>query len=107
MNFESELEKGIFVVGRCTKCNKINWPPSDFCSKCFGDLQYNPIQQPGTLVEWSAKDNKTFGIVEFENAIRIIGTITNHTSLKPGQKMRISNCGFDDSPKFTFSPDSS
>lgn len=105
MNFESELKKGSFVVGRCTKCNNGSWPPSDFCTKCFGSLQYSPIKQPGILIEWSSKEDKIFGIVEFENTIRVIGTITNHIDLKPGQKMKITSCGFDGSPKFTFSPD--
>lgn len=104
MSFESELKKGRFMVGQCIKCHNVNWPPNDFCTKCFADLQWRPIKEPGTLIEWSSKDGQAFGIVEFEN-IRVIGILNDH-ELRPGQKMRISSCGFDDSPKFTFSPDS-
>lgn len=107
MNFESELKNGRLVVGRCTKCHNTNWPPSDFCSKCFGDLEYGPIKQPGILIEWSSKENQAFGIVEFENSIRLIGTLTDQVTLRIGQKMKITNCGFDNTPRFTFSPDSS
>jgi hypothetical protein len=52
-------------------------------------------------VEWSAKDNKLFCLVEFEKAIRVIGIISGGEP-KPGQKIRISSCGFDNSPKLVF-----
>lgn len=106
MNFESELKEGRFVVGRCIKCHNTNWPPSDFCSKCFGELTWSQIREPGILIEWSVKDGQTFGIVKFEDTIKVIGTIT-HSDLQIGQKLRVVNCAFDGSPKFTFSPDSS
>lgn len=100
--FEAELKKGRFVVGECSKCKKITWPPNDFCSYCFGNLSWRNVKEPGILVEYSAKDNKRFCIAEFENTIRIMGMISNNTEPKPGQRIRIISCGFDDSPKFIF-----
>jgi uncharacterized OB-fold protein len=104
MIFESELKNGKFVVGQCIKCRNTNWPPNNFCNNCFGDLTWRQIKEPGILIEWSSKNNQIFGIVEFENSIRVIGTITNDTNLKTGEKMTISNCGFSETPKFTFAP---
>ncbi|NDB63740.1 MAG: hypothetical protein EB150_05390 [Nitrososphaeria archaeon] len=100
LNFESELKQGRFTVGKCTKCHNTNWPPSEYCSKCFGELSYSPVKEPGIVIEWSSKDGQTFGIVEFEG-IRVMGAIQG--TPKQGQKAKITNCTFDGSPKFTFS----
>lgn len=100
--FESELKRGRFVVGECTKCKKITWPPNDFCSSCFESLSWREIKEPGTLIEYSAKDKQRFCMVEFENAIRIIGTLPGNSEPEPGQKIRIVSCGFDGAPKITF-----
>jgi len=102
LNFESELKQGRFVVGECAKCNKICWPPSEFCSNCFGTLNARPIKEPGVLLEWSAKDGKIFGIIEFEKSVRVIGIISGNNH-KQGEPMKIASCGFDVTPKFTFS----
>jgi hypothetical protein len=102
--FESELKKGRFVVGECPKCQKITWPPNDFCNKCFGKLDWRLIKEPGILVEWSSKEGRRFCIAEFEGTIRIMGTIPTDSEPKPGQKLRIVSCGFDDSPKLAFEP---
>ena len=100
--FESELKKGRFVVGQCTKCQKTMWPPNDFCGFCFGVLSWRAIKEPGVLVEYSAKDGKIFAMAEFEGSIRVMGIIANDIDLKPGQKIRVASCGFDAMPKFTF-----
>jgi hypothetical protein len=102
LSFESELKQGRFIVGECTKCHKINWPPSQYCNNCFGELKTRPIREPGILLEWSSKDDKIFGIVEFEKSIRVIGVISQSSVHKPGETMRIVSCGFDGTPKFTF-----
>ena len=38
MSFESDLSKGIFSIPECRSCNKIIWPPSEFCNQCFGTV---------------------------------------------------------------------
>ncbi|MEW6043532.1 MAG: zinc ribbon domain-containing protein [Thermoproteota archaeon] len=100
--FESELKRGKFLVGHCAKCDKITWPPNDFCSFCFGELSWRQIREPGILVEHSGKDGKQFCIVEFEGVVKVMGTVSNATALRPGQKIRLLSCDFDGSPKFTF-----
>lgn len=104
MSFESELKQGRFVVGECIKCNKTSWPPSQYCNNCFGELKTRPVKEPGMLLEWSSKDNKTFGIVEFEKSIRVMGIISGNYEHNPGEALRIVSCGFDGTPKFTFAP---
>lgn len=99
--FESEMKKGRFLVGECGKCCKITWPPSEFCSTCFGNLSWRPIIDHGTLIETSSKDGKVFGIAEFEGAVRVIGTILNGQNAEQGQKVKISKCAFDKSPIIT------
>jgi len=100
--FESELKKGRFVVGECSKCQKITWPPNNFCSYCFGSLSWRDIKEPGTIIEYSTRNNEVFCMAEFENVVRIMGIISNNTQPKHGQKIRIQSCGFDDSPRIKF-----
>jgi uncharacterized OB-fold protein len=101
--FETELKKGRFVVSECTKCHKVTWPPNDFCRFCFGDISWRDVKEPGILVEYSAKNGQRFCIAEFEEIVRIVGTIPEDTGLKPGKKIRIAKCGFDSTPQFVFS----
>ncbi len=101
MNFESELKKGRFTVGECVKCHRVSWPPSESCSNCFGELVWRQVKDPGIIIECSATDGKAFAMVEFEGKIRILGTIPEK-NLEPGQKVKITGCGFDQTPKFTF-----
>jgi hypothetical protein len=101
LSFESELKQGRFIVGECTKCHKTRWPPGQYCNNCFGELKTRPIKEPGILLEWSAKDNNTFGIVEFEKSVRVIGVISGKEH-KIGETVRVISCGFDGTPKFTF-----
>lgn len=100
--FETELRNGRFFVGHCPKCDKITWPPNDFCSLCFGDLSWRPLKGPGTLIEHSAKDGKQFCVAEFEGVVRVMGAISNASTLKLGQKIRLASCGFNGTPKFIF-----
>lgn len=101
MNFESELKKGRFVVGECTKCHRTSWPPNESCSKCFGELVWRQVKEPGIIVECSTIDDKVFAMAEFEGMIRVLGS-TSEKNLEPGQKVKIANCGFDQTPRFTF-----
>lgn len=100
--FESTLKKGKFVVGECPKCQKITWPPNDFCSICFESLSWRNVREPGILIEYSTKDDRRFGIVEFEKTVRVMGVLTGNFEPKPGQKIRITSCDFDGVPKITF-----
>jgi len=36
--FETELKAGNFVTSECSYCNRIVWPPSDYCDNCFKDV---------------------------------------------------------------------
>lgn len=103
MSFESELKKGRFSIGECTKCQKITWPPNDFCNSCFGSLVWRKVREPGTLLEHSTNDGKIFCMVEFEGIIRVMGVISGRP--KTGQKVKIVSCGFDGSPSFSFIPE--
>ncbi|MGQ0606667.1 MAG: Zn-ribbon domain-containing OB-fold protein [Candidatus Nitrosotenuis sp.] len=102
MNFESELKKGKFVVGECAKCHKVSWPPNESCNRCFGGLTWRAVKEPGTIIEWSAKDDVMFCMTEFEESVRVLGIISGNNDLKPGQKVKIASCDFDETPKFTF-----
>ncbi|TBR12269.1 MAG: hypothetical protein EPO62_00455 [Candidatus Nitrosotenuis sp.] len=105
MIFEAELKNGRFVVPECPKCQKLVWPPSDSCTRCFGNTVWRTADEPGTLVEYSAKDGKLFCMVEFENSIRVMGALECDKAPAVGQKVRVLSCGFDNSPRFTFSPE--
>lgn len=103
--FESELKNGRFVIPECPKCQKAVWPPSESCTRCFGNVVWHTVNDPGTLIEYSSKDGKMFCIAEFENAVRIMGALDCDKTPVIGQKIKVSSCGFDNSPKFTFAPE--
>ena len=90
--FETELKKGNFLIGECPSCKIVIWPPSEFCSKCFGNITWRNSENVGELVEFSKKEDTYFGIVEFENKIRIIGTLKSKNEPKIGQKTKLDNC---------------
>ncbi len=96
--FESELERGNFVTSECSNCKEIVWPPSDFCSKCLGNVKWRDVLKNGKLLEFSIKDGKIFGIAEFENKIRVISTLKSSEIGEPkiGQDLILENCGFKD-----------
>ena len=91
--FESELKHGRFVVSECPKCKIIVWPPSNFCNKCFEEVTWRNSLSTGKLLEFSKKDSNSFGIAEFEEKIRIIGTLkTKNKEPKIGQKVKLESC---------------
>jgi len=101
--FKSELKKGNFVCSECVKCNKLVWPPSDFCNRCFHDVIWRQVSVNGRLVEFSEKDSNIFCIGEFENTIRVMGTLkANVGDIKIGQEIKLAKCGFNGHEKFIF-----
>jgi hypothetical protein len=95
MNFESELEKGNFIVAECTHCKKIVWPASEFCNQCFGEVSWRKGSYEGKIIEFSKQDTNYFCLVEIENSIKIIGTILSGIP-NTGQRVKIEKCGIKD-----------
>lgn len=101
--FEDELRLGNFMCSKCTKCIHWVWPPSDFCNRCFSDVIWAQVPKHAKLVEVSRKDGTNFCIAEFENSIRVIGTIHESTSNPvPGQNLTLDHCTYDKTPRFIF-----
>ena len=90
--FETELKKGNFIIGECPNCKIVIWPPSEYCSKCFGNIEWRNSINVGELIEFSRKDDSYFGIAEFEKKIRIMGTIKSKDIPKIGQKTKLEKC---------------
>ena len=91
--FEEELKHGRFVISECSKCKKIVWPPSNYCNKCFEEVNWRNTLTTGKLIEFSKKENTYFGLAEFEEKIRIIGTIkSGKNEPKEGQKVKLESC---------------
>jgi uncharacterized protein len=101
--FENELKNGKFVCSECYKCNKLVWPPSNFCNICFSKVKWRQVSKKGKLIEFSKKDNTIFCIAEFENTIRIMGElkIGVQTPLV-GQDLELVKCDYTDKEKFFF-----
>ena len=96
MNFEAELKKGHFMVPECLKCKDVIWPPSDYCSHCFGKISWRELDGIGTILEFSKNRDVFFCLVEFEKNIRILGALD--TRSKPpeiNKKVKIENCKMD------------
>ena len=102
--FEQELKNNNFVCSQCTTCNKLVWPPNDFCNKCFGKVIWRPVSRFAKLIEFSNKDNEFFCIAEFEDCIKVMGSIENASNLKVGQNLFLIKCDFDKNETFVFSP---
>ncbi|MGI0083241.1 MAG: Zn-ribbon domain-containing OB-fold protein [Nitrosopumilaceae archaeon] len=101
--FETELKNGRFVCSECQKCNKLVWPPSDFCNKCFSKTHWRTVSTIARLIEFSRKDTTTFCIAEFENTIRVMGTLeTEINELTIGQAIKLVKCEYDGKEKFVF-----
>lgn len=94
--FESELEKGIFVIPECLRCKEVIWPPSDYCNQCFGKSNWKKFDGVGTIIEFSKNKDGFFCLVEFEKKIKIVGTIKNNSKLPEiDNKVKIKNCKID------------
>ena len=102
--FEQELKNNNFVCSECLKCNKLVWPPSEFCNSCFGEVRWRKIGTIAKLIEFSLKNNEIFCIAEFEENIRIMGTINNGSNLKVGQSLKLVRCDYDDVERFVLEP---
>jgi len=101
--FESELKNGKFVCSECLKCNKLVWPPSDFCSNCFGKVRWRQLSTIATLVEFSKKDDIIFCIAEFEGTIRVMGALeTDAQELIIGKELQLVKCDYDRTERFIF-----
>ena len=53
--FESELKTGNFVTSECNHCNRVVWPPSDYCDNCFQKVDWRKISKNGIIIELSKK----------------------------------------------------
>lgn len=94
--FESELEKGIFVIPECLRCNEVIWPPSDYCNQCFGKNNWKKFDGVGTIIEFSKNKDGFFCLVEFEKKIKIVGRLEiNSKSPEIDNKVKIKNCKID------------
>jgi uncharacterized OB-fold protein len=92
MNFESELKNGNFIVAECIHCQKIVWPPSEFCNQCFSEVFWRKALHEGKIVEFSKQNNDYFCLVEIENTIKIMGKISSGVP-NVGQHVKIERCG--------------
>ena len=102
--FEAELKAGNFVTSECPDCKKIVWPPSDYCDRCFKEVNWRKVSENGIIIELSRKENDVFCITEFENKIRVMGKLdTEINTAKPGQTVKLTRCLFNDKNSFFFS----
>ena len=102
--FEAELKAGNFVTSECPDCKKIVWPPSDYCDRCFKEVNWRKVSENGTIIELSRKENDVFCITEFENKIRVMGKLdTEINTAKPGQTVKLTRCSFNEKNGFFFS----
>lgn len=102
--FEEELKKGKFVCSECLNCKKLVWPPNEHCNRCFGQVIWRPVSQTAKLIEFSKKDNMFFCVAEFENEIRIMGSLQTSSVPQIGQELKLIKCGHDKNNEFVFQP---
>ncbi len=98
MRFEEKLGMGDFLIPRCTQCKKISWPPSDYCSHCFGKIELKRQDFEAKIVEFSKKDGDYFCIVAIEDSFKIIAKASKVPAV--GKTVTISKCGIKDNAYF-------
>ena len=89
MNFEDELSKGNFMISECTRCKNVVWPPNEICSKCFGKTTWKNASRKGKILEFSKESNRLFCLAEFEDKIRVMGTLDSDNMPEIGQKVQL------------------
>ena len=102
--FEQELKNNNFLCSQCTKCDRLVWPPNDFCNKCFGNVIWHPVSRSAKIVEFSSKDKELFCLVEFEEGIKVMGRVESASELHVGQSLLLSRCDYDGKEIFVFRP---
>lgn len=92
MTFVIKILDQKFVVSYCTNCEKTVWPPSEFCNRCFSASVPKAISPIGKLVEFSKKNDQSFGLVEFDGNIRVIARLQESKTLYEGVSARLEKC---------------
>ena len=90
MSFEEELSQGVFCIPQCDICKKIVWPPSEFCSNCFGRVSLKKGEFEGKIIEFS-REKEYFCVIEFNDKIRIVAKASQKPKI--GQLVKILKCG--------------
>jgi uncharacterized OB-fold protein len=99
MNFELELKKGNFLKSECKHCNKIVWPPSEFCNQCLNETLWNKCSKTGKIIEFSKKEDTYFCVAEIESSIKIIGEIVDGIP-EIGKQVTVIDCGISNESYF-------
>lgn len=46
--------KGLFRLQVCTRCDKVQYPPQEFCSRCLADeLSWQTVSPMGKVLSWT------------------------------------------------------
>lgn len=96
------FQENELICSDCEKCKKLVWPPNDYCNRCFGEVIWRPISQIGKLIEFSKKDETMFCLVEFEDDIRIMGSLDGTNTPVIGQSIKIIKCEDHGNLEFVF-----
>lgn len=86
--FYIHLREGRLTTTFCKKCEKSLWPPRTICPVCkkSGELEWVDLPKTGRLLMYSIQVNGVppgydapllFGVIEFENGVRIISALEN------------------------------
>lgn len=102
--FKENLQKNNFVCSFCQKCDKLVWPPSDYCSSCFGQTMWRPLNRTAKLIEIVKKNNDCICLVEFESGIRIMGILHKGENSKPGDVLNLVKCNYSNTEEFILEP---
>lgn len=87
--FEDKNSERNFLCSECQRCNKLVWPPNNYCNKCFGEVTWRPVSSMGKVIEFSKKNDDVFCIAEFENEIRIMGSLECSVMPLIGQSVKL------------------
>ena len=99
MSFDERLGSKEFTVPTCTRCKKTVWPPSEYCSRCFGKTEPRRGSPKARIIEFSKKNKGYyFCLVEVEESFRIIARSKQIPTV--GKTVSITECKMDDGNHF-------
>ncbi len=102
--FKENLKKNNFICSYCEKCERVVWPPSDLCNRCFSQVTWKNLDRKAKLIELIKKDGEQICIAEFKSGIRIMGTLLHGENLKVGDFLNLVKCDYEKTEKYFFEP---
>lgn len=101
--FFDKIKNNEFVISKCTHCNKLVWPPSSYCDRCYCETSLVEHTRRGIIIEHSIShytNEEVFALVDLDGIILIGKILSDDTH--DGMKVYLERCGIDSNQNVFF-----